>query len=34
VIDAADSLSIDSPEDWDAAERILAGRSAKLEAGR
>jgi CMP-N-acetylneuraminic acid synthetase len=26
VIDAADSLSIDSPADWDAAERLLAGR--------
>jgi CMP-N-acetylneuraminic acid synthetase len=25
VIDAAESLSIDSPEDWAAAERILAG---------
>jgi CMP-N,N'-diacetyllegionaminic acid synthase len=26
VIDAAQSLSIDSPEDWDAAERLLAKR--------
>ena len=26
VVDAADSLSIDSPADWDAAERMLAGR--------
>ena len=26
VIDAADALSIDSPADWDAAERVLAGR--------
>ena len=26
VIDAAHSLSIDSPADWDAAERMLAGR--------
>ena len=26
LIDAAESLSIDSPEDWAAAERILAGR--------
>jgi CMP-N-acetylneuraminic acid synthetase len=26
VIDARESLSIDSPEDWDAAERILASR--------
>jgi CMP-N-acetylneuraminic acid synthetase len=26
VIDAAESLSIDSPEDWSAAERILAAR--------
>jgi CMP-N,N'-diacetyllegionaminic acid synthase len=26
IIDAADSLSIDSPADWDAAERMLAGR--------
>jgi len=26
VIDAAESLSIDSPEDWAAAERILAAR--------
>jgi CMP-N,N'-diacetyllegionaminic acid synthase len=26
VIDAADSLSIDSPADWDQAERRLAGR--------
>ena len=26
VIDAAESLSIDSPADWDAAERRLAGR--------
>jgi CMP-N,N'-diacetyllegionaminic acid synthase len=25
VIDAADSLSIDSPEDWAAAERVLGG---------
>ena len=27
VIDATDSLSIDSPADWDAAERMLAGHS-------
>ena len=26
LVDAADSLSIDSPADWDAAERILAAR--------
>jgi CMP-N-acetylneuraminic acid synthetase len=26
VVDPADSLSIDSPADWDAAERMLAGR--------
>jgi CMP-N-acetylneuraminic acid synthetase len=26
LIDRADSLSIDSPADWDAAERMLAGR--------
>jgi CMP-N-acetylneuraminic acid synthetase len=26
LIDARDSLSIDSPADWDAAERLLAGR--------
>ena len=29
VIDAAESLSIDSPEDWAAAERILAARGAR-----
>lgn len=28
VIDACDSLSIDSPADWDAAERMLARRGA------
>jgi CMP-N,N'-diacetyllegionaminic acid synthase len=28
VIDASESLSIDSPEDWAAAERILAARAA------
>ena len=28
LIDASDSLSIDSPEDWAAAERILAARAA------
>jgi CMP-N-acetylneuraminic acid synthetase len=26
LIDAADSLSIDSPSDWEVAERMLAGR--------
>ena len=26
LIDARDSLSIDSPADWDAAERLIAGR--------
>jgi CMP-N-acetylneuraminic acid synthetase len=26
LIDAHESLSIDSPADWDAAERLLAGR--------
>lgn len=26
IIDPAESLSIDSPADWDAAERLLAGR--------
>ena len=26
LIDACDSLSIDSPADWDEAERLLAGR--------
>jgi len=26
LIDARDSLSIDSPDDWDEAERLLAGR--------
>ena len=34
IIDAADSLSIDSPADWDAAERILARPSTTLGAGR
>ena len=29
VVDAADSLSIDSPSDWDAAERLLAQRVAR-----
>jgi CMP-N-acetylneuraminic acid synthetase len=33
VIDAAHSLSIDSPADWDAAERLLAGPSTELRAG-
>jgi CMP-N-acetylneuraminic acid synthetase len=33
VIDAADSLSIDSPADWDAAERMLAGPSTELRPG-
>jgi CMP-N-acetylneuraminic acid synthetase len=27
VVDAADALSIDSADDWDAAERLLAGRA-------
>ena len=26
LIEASDSLSIDSPADWDAAERMLAAR--------
>jgi len=26
LVDAGDSLSIDSPADWDAAERMLAAR--------
>ena len=26
LVDAGDSLSIDSPEDWDEAERLLARR--------
>lgn len=26
LVDAGDSLSIDSPDDWNAAERLLAGR--------
>jgi len=34
IIDAAHSLSIDSPADWDAAERMLAARSTELRAGR
>ena len=34
VIDAADSLSIDSLDDWAAAERILAAREAGGQVGR
>jgi CMP-N,N'-diacetyllegionaminic acid synthase len=34
VIDAAESLSIDTPEDWAAAERILAAREAGRQVGR
>ena len=34
IVDAAESLSIDSPADWDAAERILTGPSTKLGTGR
>ncbi len=34
VIDARESLSIDTPEDWAAAERILAARGAGGQVGR